>query len=550
MSTSTWLRFGNIDLNMARFDTRLKAGLVIGLVLLGISGLLSYVNTIRLIETSRWVGDTHGAIALHDELLARLTEAETGMFGYVITGNEVFLQPYFASTNRIHALLDSLDRHHRDDPEKLRQIEELRLLVSHRLELIEHRIETRTSRGFEATAELIRNREAKEVMDSIRKALAGMIEEEERLLGERESAAVASATKTIGFDIGFGIFSLVLLTTIFVFLLRENATRRQSEASLITARDALENRVRERTIQLASANESLQAEVVEHKQAEVALRKGEAKLVELSKTLAEKNKELEMIVYIASHDLRSPLVNIQGFSRELARACSTLGSQLRFLENGGGEPLMLNQILHKDIPEAIEFIEAGVAKMDSLLSGFLRFSRLGHQALRLQRLDVNHMLEGISQSMEYQIQQTGAVVCVEDLPPCRGDPIQIGQVFANLLDNALKYRDPSRPLEVRVSGRLEDGRAIYAFRDTGVGIPPEHRKKVFEIFHRLNPQKAPGEGLGLTIAMKILERQDGRIWVESEPGEGSTFIVSLPASEIASEQSASAVASTASPADR
>ncbi len=235
-----------------------------------------------------------------------------------------------------------------------------------------------------------------------------------------------------------------------------------------------------------------------------------------------------MIVYIASHDLRSPLVNVQGFSRELARACGTLRLKFTSGENGVGDRTELNRILEEEVPEAIEFIQAGVAKMDALLSGFLRFSRLGHQALNLQRLDVKEMLDGIVQTMEYQINQTGTIVRIEDLPPCQGDLTQIGQVFSNLLDNALKYRDPIRVPEVRVSGSVEDGRAVYAFKDNGVGIPVEHRKKVFEIFQRLNPKGAPGEGLGLTIAVKILERQNGRIWVESEPRCGSTFFVSLP----------------------
>jgi PAS domain S-box-containing protein len=255
----------------------------------------------------------------------------------------------------------------------------------------------------------------------------------------------------------------------------------------------------------------------------------EEKMAAMTQSLAEKNKELESIVYVASHDLRSPLVNIQGFSRELEHSCRRVGELLRDASVAGDRAAELETLIREDVPEALNYIRAGAAKIDTLLSGLLRFSRLGRAALRIERLDVNRVLAGILGAMEFQVQRAGARVRIEELPDCLGDAGQINQVFSNLLDNALKYLDPRRPGEITVSGRRENGRSLYAVRDNGRGIAAEHQARVFEIFHRLNPSQGEGEGLGLTIAQRSLERQNGRLWVESEAGVGSTFFVSLPA---------------------
>lgn len=256
-------------------------------------------------------------------------------------------------------------------------------------------------------------------------------------------------------------------------------------------------------------------------------KKYEEQLAQMARRLADKNKELEAVVYVASHDLRSPLVNIQGFSKELALSCDEIRQKL-------GQSLSpdLENILTADVPEAIGFILSSVSKMDALLSGFLRFSRLGRISMNIERLDMNHLLQEIAHTMEFQLQSTGVTLTVSPLPECSGDAVQINQVFSNLLDNAIKYRSPNRPGRIEVSGYTEGDRSIYVVADNGIGIAPDHQNKIFEIFHRLNPSSTEGEGLGLTIALRILERHDGKIWLESDADAGCKFFVSLPSSTV------------------
>lgn len=257
-------------------------------------------------------------------------------------------------------------------------------------------------------------------------------------------------------------------------------------------------------------------------------RRAEEDRERLMQTLALKNEELESILYVTSHDLRAPLVNIQGFSHELSRSCDLICSALGDKVTAADVDEKVRVALNKDVPEALGFIMTSASRMDSLLSGLLRLSRLGQAAVNIEPLDMNAMFANITKSMEYQVKEAGATVDIESLPSCLGDASQINQVFSNILDNALKYLDESRPGVIRIYAKVEDGQSIYCVEDNGAGIAPEHQSKIFEIFHRLEPDKKSGEGLGLTIVRHILDRHNGKVWAESELGKGSKFFVSLP----------------------
>jgi PAS domain S-box-containing protein len=249
----------------------------------------------------------------------------------------------------------------------------------------------------------------------------------------------------------------------------------------------------------------------------------------LLKELTRKNKELEQIIYVTSHDLRTPMVNIQGFTRELVNSLEELTSVLQEVNIPQEKSTRISSLLHSDIKESKEFIIASIRKMDTLLSGLLRLSRLGRIELNKEEIDMNVLIKEISDTFEFQMKKIGVELMISELPPCIGDKIQINQVFSNLMDNALKYLDPKRPGVIRISGYRENGQSVYCIEDNGIGIDREYQEKIFEIFHQLDPKRVKGEGLGLTIVQKVIEKHDGKIWVESEPGKGSRFFVSLPA---------------------
>jgi signal transduction histidine kinase len=266
----------------------------------------------------------------------------------------------------------------------------------------------------------------------------------------------------------------------------------------------------------------------EHMRENTERKKAEAERNRLVVELQHKNKELEEIVYVASHDLRSPLVNIQGFSRKLAVSCTELETLSAELTMDDEQRQRMERILRETIPKSLGFITGSVVKMDVILKGLLRLSRLGRVALCFEALDMQTIMEKIVSSMAYQVDMASARIEIGKLDSCITDAGQISQVFSNLLDNAIKYRSPDRPLLIRIFSEEFDDGIRYCVEDNGIGIPRDHQEAIWEIFHRLNPDDSQGEGLGLTLARRIMARLGGSLWVESKENAGSRFYVVLP----------------------
>jgi len=254
-------------------------------------------------------------------------------------------------------------------------------------------------------------------------------------------------------------------------------------------------------------------------------KEGEEELARLNARLEANNKEMEQILYVTSHDLRSPMIAIEGFAFLFDKSLTKILAALANEKISPETKKELEAAIH-DSRESSDYISKSITKMNALLDGLLQVSRLGWVEISKKELDMNALMAGVLNEFEFQRQKQKVTIEVADLPPCSGDPGQINQLFANLIGNALKYADPGRPGMIKVSGQKEGAQTLYCVADNGIGIDPENMQQIFEMFRQLDP-KVGGDGLGLCIVNKIAERHDGRVWVESEVGKGSRFYVLL-----------------------
>jgi PAS domain S-box-containing protein len=246
-------------------------------------------------------------------------------------------------------------------------------------------------------------------------------------------------------------------------------------------------------------------DITERRQAEAAV---EAR----SKELARSNAELQNFAFIASHDLQEPLRMVASYTQLLARRYQ-------------GK-------LDEKADKFIAYATDGAARMQALINDLLTYARVETRGKDPAPVDCEETLNQALANLRMAIKESGVRITHGPLPEVMGDDTQLVQLFQNLIANAIKFHAKARP-QIHLSAVRNNGDWLFAVRDNGIGIPPEHAERIFQIFQRLHGRtEYPGTGIGLAVCKKIVERHGGRIWVESQPGQGSTFSFTLPRKEL------------------
>jgi signal transduction histidine kinase len=430
-------------------------------------------------------------------LLTLMQGLDTGQRGYLITGDDVFLRPYDEGMREAHPVMLGLKALTADNPVQQREIAGLQPLLEAKQAAVSEIVETRRRRDLDAAFALVRTGRNNELSERTKQSVERLLAEEARLLTDRTAIAATNSRWLLMATLAAPLLVILLAIATLIAVRRRELALVAAEASLRNANENLERVVKIRTAGLREANE-----------------------------------EIKRFAYIVSHDLRAPLVNIMGFTSELEAVRTEMVRGVCPSTPSGSSGLDRAQDLDAEFGEALGFIKASTARMDRLIGAILKLSRQGYRVLTPERLDMQALMTQIAASLQAQCLERGVQIEISPtLPTLHADRLALEQVFTNLIENAIKYLDDNRPGRVEIRGFIEpgqDGATVFEIQDSGRGIAPEDRERVFDLFRRAGPQDRPGEGIGLAHVRTLLRAMEGSVKCSSTLGVGTTFRITLP----------------------
>jgi signal transduction histidine kinase len=441
-------------------------------------------------------------------LLLQIRRAESSARGYLLTAEPRFLAEHETAIATIIPDMDTLARLTGDNPVQVENNRKLRPPVEARLAEFARAIDFAKRNDIPGGIAMLREAGASDSVRSISEVANAMRAEEDRLFALR--TATADRTQRLASSVTVAGSGLVIaLAGISIFLVRRSAR----------ARDAAEALLRDNNVNL------------------------ETTIDERTADLREANNEIQRFAYIVSHDLRSPLVNIMGFTSELEELRGDIFRRIAALGRAGStapaapdnathtaEPVLegADKQLSRDFSEALGFIKSSIAKMDRLITAILNLTREGRREFEPVRIDTRELIETIVTTVAHQAAEAAAKIRIEPLPDIVSDRLAMEQIFSNLIDNALKYLKPEVPGLITVRGRTKLGFAIFEVADNGRGIDPRDHQRIFDLFRRAGIQDKPGQGIGLAHVRALVRRLGGTMSVSSELNDGSIFTITLP----------------------
>jgi signal transduction histidine kinase len=422
-----------------------------------------------------------------------LQRAESSQRGFLLTTDPDYLALYEDSKTRLVEAYENLRLSVVDDAHLGRDFAALSNLVNAKLIEMDEVLALFQGGDRASAYARVRSDEGKSYMDHIRDIVGRMWMESQRQSGAWVEQWQANSKWLFGVQIGAALLVLAVSAIAGIGAIRYLRALERSEYELRLANESLEARVKARTADLEEVNE-----------------------------------EVQKFAYIISHDLRSPLVNIMGFSSELSEIRGEIAD--RFAAGSAGAETSGRDFAEIDgeFTEALTFIQQSANKMDRLISAILKLARSGQREFRFEKLPMAAILGDIVAASKHRASELGAEIIVEDVPPVVGDRLAIEQIFSNLIDNALKYLSDARPGRIVVRGRRQGTKIAYEIEDNGRGIAEHDMVRIFELFRRGGKQDMPGYGIGLAHLRILVRRLGGKITCRSELGKGSIFTVLLP----------------------